>query len=293
MKTNKDLAEGVERIERGVVEIREDVRVHEYCRVHGMNYRESGDYARAVNGLAKERRNAGGTSVVLLDGNETKSRLLKRKPVGAADCSCYNKDKTATRILRLIGELDEVSRYGWFDDIDDRMKRKWEGLKDDAKKAWGEVKESEKKAWNETKELGNRAKDEITGAAKAVWKASGGRRNIENNTEATICVTGNTKDGKTKLIYLRAKGATSSPDLYDADGVVILPGQKFYATEGEMKRKGTKHTTGVIKVKDALFGLGNAEVCNAPGEKDTYYVNAMGTSYLTLEEAGRKLWKLP
>ncbi len=60
-----------------------------------------------------------------------------------------------------------------------------------------------------------------------------------------------------------------------------------------MKRKGTKHTTGVIKVPDAPFGWGNAEVCNAPGEKDTYYVNAMGTSYLTLEEAGRKLWKLP
>ncbi len=74
---------------------------------------------------------------------------------------------------------------------------------------------------------------------------------------------------------------------------MILSGQRFYATESEMRRKGTTHTSGVIKVGDAAFGWGNAEVCNAPGEEDAFYVNAINTEYHTLDWAKKMKWKLP
>ena len=60
-----------------------------------------------------------------------------------------------------------------------------------------------------------------------------------------------------------------------------------------MRNKGRTYTTGVIKIKDAAFGWGNAEVCYAPDEKDTFYVHASGNAYLTLEQARAEQWKLP
>jgi len=60
-----------------------------------------------------------------------------------------------------------------------------------------------------------------------------------------------------------------------------------------MRQKGTKYTSGVTKVGDVSFGCGDVEACNAPGEKDAYYVNASGTEYHTLGCAEKMKWKLP
>ncbi len=275
MKTRGEFTREIARLEKEVEYLKEEVRIHEYCRSHALDYHDSGDYSRAVNGLSKERREEGDKATKLPDGNKTESKLLYSKPVGETDSSCYNGNDTDTRILLILNSLENVSHYGWFNDMGELIK-----------KNWGKVKEK-------AGELADRAKDEIYEKALDVWKWTGGRRNIRNNTSAEICVTGNTKDHKPKLVYLHSRGENSSPDLYDADGVVILEEQKFYLDESAMRNKGRTYTTGVIKVKDVAFGWGNAEVCETPGEKGTFYVHASGNSYLTLAEADKKKWKLP
>ncbi len=263
MKTREEFSREIGRLEKEAAELKKEVRLHEYCRSHGLDYHDSGDYARAVNGLSKERRGAGNAATGLPDGDKTEGELLMRKAVDEAGSSCYNSNDTAARVSRILEDLENVSHYGWFDDVGDRIKKKW-----------------------------NEAKEKTLDIGKAVLKGTGSRRNIRNNTDTTICVTGNTKDGP-DIVYLRGRGANSSPALYDADGVVILPGQRFYETESDMRNKGTTYTSGVIKVRDVAFGWGNAEVCPAPGEKDTYYVHASWTEYLTLDQAKKEEWKLP
>jgi hypothetical protein len=261
MKTHESLAQEIEKLAKEAGELKEEIHLHEYCRSHGMDYHDSGDYARAVNGLSKEQHTAGCVTPALPDSNIEREELLLSYTAIAEKCpSCYNGNDTDTRISLILDDLENVSRYGWFNDMGDLIKKKW----------------------REAKKMG-----------EAVMKATGSRRNIRNNADATICVTGNTKDNKPELVYLRGRGTNSSPALYDADGVVILAGQRFYVDESAMRNKGRTYTAGVIKVKDAPLGWGNAEVCDAPGEKGAYYVHASWTEYLTLDQARAERWKLP
>lgn len=301
----KEFEKEVVMLEKEVDEIREEVRLHEYCMVRDMNYHDSADYARAVCGLAREDRESAAADG-LRNGPESEASLLMRNSIDGDGSSCYHEEDIEKKFSRIIKGLDEISSYGWFDKLGDKLENKWGSV---VKKAanladsWSEKKkqadEDKKKKtewnWNTLAEkardisrnLGNRTEDN----GKAVWKASGARRNIKNLSSGRICVTGTTNSGG-KLIYLRP-GAQSSPDLYDADGVVILPGQKFYATLGDMISGKNVYSDGVIKVYDAAFGWGTAEVYNAKGKSDTFYVNSIVTKHLTMAEAKKEEWKLP
>lgn len=269
MKAPEEVTREIKRLEKEVDELKKEVGLYEYCRSHSLKYHDSGDYSRAVSGLLKERRGAGNAAPVSQDGDKVEVKLLMRKHHCGPGISCYNRNDAISRISSILEDLENVSRYGWFDDMGDKINKEW-------------------------KKVNEQAKDVIPIIKDVIWKKGlGGRRNVRNNTDTTICVTGNTKDNKPELVYLRGRGANSSTDLYDADGVVILEGQRFYADERAMRNKGKTYDSGVIKVGDVTFGWGNAEVRNAPGEKNTFYVNASGTSYQTRDWAEKHGWKLP
>jgi len=83
----------------------EEVRIHEYCRDHGLNYHGSAGYASAVNGLTKKRYGACGAAAGLPEGNGAASELLISKTVGGADASCYNDNDIAARNSRILEGL--------------------------------------------------------------------------------------------------------------------------------------------------------------------------------------------
>jgi len=252
----QNVVKEVQELEKEVKWLAEEVRLHEYCRGHGLDFADSSDYAAAV--AAVRKRDADGGEPGRVPGGESEGHMLHYgNSVAAPGISCYNEIELAEKLYSIDRELDLISEYNFFQDLGEKLKRSWRKAKE---------------------------------KAHDVWKATGSRRIVVNRTGARICVTGNTRDGRKLWMYLRGKGASSSPKIYDADGVVILTGQKFC-----MSSRGCENpfTSGVIKVKDSPAGVNRAEVCEVKGQKDTFYVNALGNEHHSRSWAGDHGWALP
>jgi hypothetical protein len=117
-------------------------------------------------------------------------------------------------------------------------------------------------------------------AAKAVVP----RRVVINRAPVRIAVAGNVskEGGGYKTVYLY-NGQRSDDYLWDADAVVILPGQKYYAPGG-----GGILTEGAIKVRNSWF---TAEV--SMDLNGVMSANASGAEYYEPAAAKRHLWIPP
>jgi hypothetical protein len=131
MKTKEEFAQVFEKLVKETEELKEEVRIHEYCRSHGLNYHDSSDYANAVNGRMKERLGAGATAADKPDRDGANNVLLSSNiAIAEMRTSCYNGIEPAETIKRILKDLDNVSHYNYFDDMGDWIKKKRDKIKE-------------------------------------------------------------------------------------------------------------------------------------------------------------------
>ncbi len=128
-------------------------------------------------------------------------------------------------------------------------------------------------------------KDELRRIRKLIVEG----RIVKNNAQVRIGVAGKlkSKDGDIGSVFLWP-GEYSTKYLFDADAVVILPGQKYYRSRENMTKDNIVGS-GAIKVKD----IGTTVEVACDWKTGVFYVNSSWTTYYNQSEADGKGWCIP
>jgi len=127
----RNVVKEVRELEREVKWLAEEVRLHEYCRGHGLDFTDSSDYAAAV--AAVRKRDADGGDPGRVPGGESEGHMLHYgNSVAAPGISCYNEIELAEKIYSIDRELDLISEYNFFQDLGEKLKSGWKKTKERA-----------------------------------------------------------------------------------------------------------------------------------------------------------------
>lgn len=286
MKTG--FANAVEELEEMISELEKETSVHRYCADNNLDYHNHSHYEAGA--LAALREKSGGENGSgKRSGNSAARKELYDNHVADSGFACYNKIDAAKQLKVLEDRLTELSAYGFWKNLGREFKTGVEKAKASAEKTRKWLGDE----WDEAKEKGGRAWEEANEQAEKAYKTADRfvrRRIIINKSNEKICVTGNDSKGNPMYVYLRPGETSTSKNMYDADGVVILKGQWFYDNKN---CAGEAQPSGVIQVHGNA-GMGNAEVYESKNNPGKFYVNAMRTEYHNLGWAKDVAhWKLP
>lgn len=285
MEKRKQIAEETQKLEKRVAELEEEIGIHQHCVKNGLSFNSHSDYAMAVQAVRGAKGKQSGSGRLRIK-NRGKEKVHHSNFVASSETSCYNNNVTAKKLYSIEKKLDNLSNYGFIKDLGRGFNTGLKKAKDKAIEIGNWLKNEWEEAKKEVKETGTEIWNSAKDGAKKTAKFLGSRRVIVNRTNTKICVTGNKKSGVPGIVYLY-NGDSSSPGLYDADGVVILPDQKFYDNKN---CNGNPHTSGVIKVED---GIGKAEVSVSKKDPKAYFIDAYNTRHIPLGNNEIKDWKLP